>query len=186
VVFEHTGGKAFVFSRPDQQFFFDIEDKVRYEQELARIDSGESKIGVVEATFRQCIKSAKVGKLKAPLPISGETMKKKAGSNAPPIVGIAAGRQVRDVKVHTSKVDTMSIFGTLRVYAKPAKAIRMLKAQSEGRVWNDDDEQADEQHELLEKKEKGRKRKPVVPVEIDLTADIDSDEDGQRLKATRV
>ena len=156
VVFDNTGGRSLVITKPELVFFFDIEDKKKADREAAMAQQGESKVGLIEATFAQCVKTGSVV-ANSGGPIQQEKMKKKAGTNAAPVAGIGAGRalhQYNNTGPRTlTSVQTVHTHGSLRVYVKPKQAIDMMRCAAEGRpyVFDDAPERDEEEEEQVQK-----------------------------------
>jgi len=141
VVFDNTGGRSLVITKPELVFFFDIEDKKKADREAALAQQGESKVGLIEATFTQCIRTGSVVASSGGS-IQQEKMKKKAGTNAAPVAGIGAGRALQQYNTgpRTLKsIQTVHTHGSLRVYVKPKQAIDMMRCAAEGRPYVFDD-----------------------------------------------
>lgn len=189
VTFKHTGGRALAFTKPEMAWFHDIEDKKKADIEAAKLNS---KLGMIEAKFSQIeLTGEVVANTSVPIAQS-KGAKKKAGGSDMPTVGISAGRDMGLAPATLRKVRTLQTFGSIAVYCKPAKAIKMIKAVHE-RLPLDDDEEEEEEVEAAPPAAaasssaagQAKKRQSIA---IDLTkGDSDSDDEEylQQLAASR-
>jgi hypothetical protein len=159
-------------------WFHDLEDKKRADIEAAKMNE---KVGSIEAKFSQIELTGEiVANTAAPIEQS-QGAKKKAGGSDMPTVGISAGRAIAGAQSSTlQKIRTLQTFGSLFLYCKPAKAIKMLKAAHDGVPVEEENEEEEEEEAApaaaAPAPVAGKKKREAI--EIDLTND-DSDSDDE-------
>ena len=179
VLFKRTGDKALVFTKPAMAWFNDVEDKKKADIEAAKMNA---KVGLIEAKFQQVeLTGVMVANTAAAIEQS-QGAKKKAGGSDMPAVGISAGRYIGPQSATMQKVRLLQSFGSLQLYCKPAKAIKMLKAAHDGVPLGDDDDEEEEEEvppaaatAPVPAAPEAKKRQTIA---IDLTKD-DSDSDDE-------